>query len=77
MMYLIDDLGQIVIRTAPELTGPSDEPRVAVCSTDYPALYAPYLLPKWNDGPDLYLLMSLFGPYTVWLMKTSIPDLAP
>ncbi len=76
MMYLIDDLGHIVVRTAPELTGPWDEPRVAVRSIEYPALYAPYMFPKWNDGPDIYFLMSLFGPYNVWLMKTSIPDLA-
>lgn len=77
MMYLIDDMGQIVVRTAPELTGPWDEPRIAVRSTEYPALYAPYLYPLWNDGPDIYFNMSLFGPYNVWLMKTSIPDLDP
>lgn len=77
MMYLIDDMGQIVVRTAPELTGPWDEPRVAVRSAEYPALYAPYMFSKWNDGPDIFFLMSLFGPYNVWLMKTSIPDLAP
>jgi hypothetical protein len=76
MMYLIDDMGQIVVRTAQDLTGPWDEPRVAVRSVEYPALYAPYMLPKWNDGPDIYFLMSLFGPYNVWLMKTSIPGLA-
>lgn len=77
MMYLIDDRGLIVVRTAPELTGPWDEPRVAVRSTDYPALYAPYMYPKWNHGPEIYFNMSLFGPYNVWLMKTELPDLRP
>ncbi len=77
MMYLIDDQGLIVVRTAPELTGPWDEPRVAVRSSEYPVLYAPYMFPKWNDGPEIYFLMSLFGPYNVWLFKTSLPDLAP
>lgn len=77
MMYLIDDQGLIVLRSAPELTGPWDAPRVAVRSTDYPALYAPYMFPKWNDGPDVYFNMSLFGPYNVFMMKTSIPDLDP
>ena len=77
MMYLIDDQGLIVLRSAADLTGPWDEPRVAVRSTDYPALYAPYIYPKWNDGPEVYFNMSLFGPYNVWLMKTEIPDLAP
>jgi hypothetical protein len=77
MMYLIDDEGLIVLRSAPELTGPWDEPRVVVRSTSYPALYAPYIYPKWNDGPDVYFNMSLFGPYNVWLMKTQVPDLEP
>ncbi len=76
MMYLIDNEGLIVLRSASELTGPWDEPRVAVRSTDYPALYAPYMYPKWNDGPEVYFNLSLFGPYNVWLMRTSVPDLA-
>ena len=76
MMYLIDDQGLIVLRTAENLTGPWSEPRVVVRSTAYPALYAPFMYPKWNDGPDIYFNMSLFGPYSVFLMKTSIPDAA-
>ncbi len=77
MMYLIDDQGLIVLRTAEDLTGPWDDARIAVRSGDYPALYAPFMYPKWNDGPDVYFNMSLFGPYNVFLMKTSIPDLEP
>lgn len=75
MMYLIDNKGLIVLRTAPDLTGPWDDARVAVRSADYPALYAPFMYPKWNDGSDVYFNMSLFGPYNVFLMKTSLPDL--
>jgi D-arabinan endo alpha-(1,5)-arabinofuranosidase len=77
MMYLIDDRGLIVLRSAADLTGPWDKPRVVVRSTDYPALYAPYIYPKWNDGPEVYFNMSLFGPYNVSMMKTEVPDLAP
>ena len=77
MMYLIDNEGLIVLRAAESLTGPWDEPRVVVRSTDYPALYAPYIYPKWNDGPEVYFNMSLFGPYNVFMMKTSVPDLEP
>jgi hypothetical protein len=76
MMYMVDNEGLIVLRTAPELTGPWDEPRVVVRGTDYPALYAPYMYPKWNDGPEIWFNLSLFGPYNVWLFQTSIPDLA-
>lgn len=42
---------------------------------EFPSLYAPYQFPKWNDGPDIYFTMSMFGPYQVYLMKTQI--LAP
>jgi hypothetical protein len=75
MMYLIDDAGLIVLRAAESLTGVWDDPRVTVRASDYPALYAPYIYPKWNDGPDVFFNMSLFGPYNVFLMKTSVPDL--
>jgi hypothetical protein len=75
MMYLIDDEGLIVLRAAETLTGPWDDPRVVVRATDYPALYAPYIYPKWNDGPEVYFNMSLFGPYNVFMMKTEVPDL--
>jgi hypothetical protein len=75
LLTLADPLGEIQVWLADELTGPWEGPRVAVRSTEYPALYAPYLFPKWNDGPDIYFNMSLFGPYQVYLMKTSIPDL--
>lgn len=77
MMYLIDDQGLIVLRSAADLVGPWDDARVAVRSTDYPALYAPYMYPRWNDGPEVYFNMSLFGPYNVWLMQTTVPDLEP
>lgn len=70
MMYLIDDAGLIVLRTAETIAGPWSDARVVVRSTDYPALYAPFLYPTWNDGPDIWFNMSLFGPYNVFLMRT-------
>jgi hypothetical protein len=77
MMYLNDPAGLIELRTADEITGPWSEPRIAARATEFPALYAPFQFPKWNDGPDIYFSMSMFGPYQVFLMKTSIPDLMP
>jgi hypothetical protein len=29
-------------------------------------------LPKWNDGEDISLTISLFGPCQVFLMKTRL-----
>jgi len=72
MMYLIDNEGVIVLRSAEALTGPWSEARAVVRSTEYPALYAPFLYPAWNDGPDIWFNMSLFGPYNVFLMRTSL-----
>lgn len=72
MIYLIDDAGLIVLRTAESLTGPWGEPRVVVRSTAYPALYAPFLYPIGNDGPDIVFNMSLFGPYNVYVMRTRL-----
>ena len=74
MMYLNEDRAAIVLRTADEITGPWSEERVVTTGVDHPALYAPYQLPQWNDGPDIYFTMSMFGPYQVYLMKTSLPE---
>jgi hypothetical protein len=76
MMYLNEDKYSIVLRTADCLTGPWSDERVVATGADYPQLYAPFMLPKWNDGPDIYFTMSLFGPYHVQLMATSLGDAA-
>lgn len=74
MMYLNDPRGLIELCTADEITGPWSEPMIAARAIDYPALYAPYMYPVWNDGPDIYFNMSLFGPYQVFLLKTRLPE---
>lgn len=74
MMYLNDPEGLIELRTADALTGPWSDPMIVCRGTDYPALYAPFMFPKWNDGPDIYFAMSMFGPYEVFLMKTRLGD---
>jgi len=80
MMYLNEDKYAIVLRTADCLTGPWDEERTVTTGTEHPQLYAPFMLPGqtgWNDGPEIYFTMSLFGPYNVWLMETSLTDVEP
>ena len=51
---------------------PDQDESIVATADAYPALYAPYQLPKWNDGPDIYFTMSMFGPYEVYLMKTRL-----
>ncbi|MEV4310678.1 DUF4185 domain-containing protein [Actinocrispum sp. NPDC049592] len=72
MMYLDDPNGLILLRTASQLTGPWSEPQVVTTSKTYPSLYAPYILPLWNDGPDIYFTMSVFSTYGVFLLKTRL-----
>ncbi len=72
MMYLNDPDYRIVLRTADRLTGPWSAEQVILTGEQYPQLYAPYMTPLWNDGPDIFYTMSLFGPYHVNLMRTRL-----
>jgi len=72
MMYLDETTYAIVLRTAPDLIGPWGEPATVATGAEFPALYAPYQFPKWNDRPDIYFAMSMFGPYQVYLMRTRL-----
>jgi hypothetical protein len=43
-----------------------------VTAAQFPQLYAPYITPLWNDGPDIYFTMSVYDHYQVYLMHTSL-----
>lgn len=75
MMYLDEGRRAIVLRTAPGLAGPWGDPRVVATADEYPQLYAPYILPRPNDAPEVYFTMSLYGPYNVYLMRTDVTAL--
>jgi hypothetical protein len=72
MTYLVDPTGQVVLRMSDSLTGPWSAPQVIVDSSQYPQLYAPYITPLWDDGPDIYFNMSVYDHYQVYLMHTSL-----
>jgi hypothetical protein len=76
MMYLVDDTGEVVLRTATTPTGPWTPAQVVTTTKDFPQAYAPYLTPRWNDGPDIWFTMSQFTTYRVALMKTRLTPLA-
>lgn len=71
-MHLDEPRRGIVLRSAPALTGPWTHGDVVVSGDDYPALYGGYLHPFALDGPDLYYLVSQWGPYNVFLMRTRL-----
>ena len=55
MMYLNEDMYAIVWRMADCLTGPWSEERTVATGEEYPQLYAPHTLPRWNNRPEIYL----------------------
>lgn len=77
MMYLVDSTQQIVLRTADSLTGPWTDAQVVADSSKYPQLYAPYIMPTFNNTKDIWFTMSMFGPYNVSMMRTSLTAKAP
>jgi hypothetical protein len=71
-LHLDEDRAAIVLRWAPELTGPWADGHVIVDGKDYPALYGGYLHPWANDGEDIYFTLSQWGPYNVKLMRSRL-----
>lgn len=72
MMYLNLEREAVVLRTAPELTGPWGPEEVVFTSQEHPGLYAPYILPLPELGDDIYFTMSLWGPYNVFLGRMTL-----
>jgi D-arabinan endo alpha-(1,5)-arabinofuranosidase len=71
-MHLDDPGGAILVHTADRLEGPWSAGEVAVPGARYPGLYGGYLHPWALDGPDIYYLMSQWGPYNVFLMRSRL-----
>jgi len=65
------DVRSIVLRTAPALTGPWTAPQDLATSRDHPGLYGGFIHP-WSSDADLYFTMSLWEPYNVYLMRTTL-----
>jgi hypothetical protein len=70
--HLDEHRAAIVLRSAPELTGPWREPVVLVSGRDYPGLYGGYLHPWAVDGPDIYFTLSQWNRYNVLLMRATL-----
>lgn len=72
MMHLLASSGQIVLRTSDSPVGPWTTPKPVVGLAQFPEANAPYITPIWNDRSDIYFTMSVYGPYQVYLMHTSL-----
>lgn len=64
--------GAVTIRVADCLVGPWSDERVVVTSLEARQLYAPFMPPRWNDGPDIYFALSRFDFYDVFWWHTSL-----
>ncbi|MDO5500430.1 MAG: DUF4185 domain-containing protein [Propionibacteriaceae bacterium] len=71
-MTLDESRAAIVLRSAQQLTGPWSDAVVAASGRDYPALYGGFIHPWAVDADRIYWLMSQWGPYNVYLMRTTL-----
>lgn len=71
-LHLDEHRAAIVLRTADRLEGPWSDGQVVVSGQDRPALYGGYLHPWALDGDEIYYLISQWGPYNVFLMRTRL-----
>ncbi|MGB6163004.1 MAG: DUF4185 domain-containing protein [Pseudonocardiaceae bacterium] len=64
--------GAIVLRLAPQPTGPWGAPITVATSSEYPGLYGGFLNPD-SKGSDIYFTMTQYDRYNVSLMHTKLP----
>src|SRR5690606_16963747 len=63
MAYLNPYTEALVMRDAATPTGPWSGEKIILRGSDYPGMYGSYLHPWSSNGPDLYFVMSEWGPY--------------
>ncbi len=72
MMYLDEPRGAIVVRLAPQPTGPWGAPMPVATSRQYPTLYGGFLHPD-SKGSDIYFTMTQYDRYNVSMMHATLP----
>ena len=71
MSYLNENRAAMVIRTASDLTGPWSDEKIVAKAQQYPALYGGFIHPDSADSKYLYMTMSQWNPYNVYLIRTN------
>jgi Domain of unknown function (DUF4185) len=62
----------IVVRLAPQPTGPWSAPITIATDKEYPTLYGGFLHPD-SKGSDIYFTMTQYDRYNVSLMRATLP----
>jgi D-arabinan endo alpha-(1,5)-arabinofuranosidase len=72
MMTMDESRGTIVVRLAPQPTGPWGAPITVATSKEYPHLYGGFLHPD-SKGSDIYFTMTQYDRYNVSMMHATLP----
>ncbi|MGH3920026.1 MAG: DUF4185 domain-containing protein [Pseudonocardiaceae bacterium] len=72
MMTMDESRGEIVVRLAPQPTGPWGDPITVATSKEYPHLYGGFLNPD-SKGRDIYFTMTQYDSYNVSMMHATLP----
>ncbi|MGH3777385.1 MAG: DUF4185 domain-containing protein [Pseudonocardiaceae bacterium] len=72
MMTMDESRGEIVVRLAPQPTGPWGAPITVATSKEYPHLYGGFLNPD-SKGRDIYFTMTQYDSYNVSMMHATLP----
>jgi Domain of unknown function (DUF4185) len=72
MMYLDQPRGAILVRLAPQPTGPWGPSMPVATSQQYPGLYGGFLHPD-SYGSDIYFTMTQYDHYNVSFMHATLP----
>jgi hypothetical protein len=75
MMYLDEARAAIVIRLAPQPSGPWGAPVPVASASRYPHLYGGFLHPD-SHGAEVYFTMTQYDRYNVALMHATLPPAA-
>lgn len=71
-VHLDERRAAIVLRTAPELTGPWTDGEVLVSGAQHPGLYGGFQHPWSVDGPAVHFTVTRWGPYNVDLFRADL-----
>ena len=68
------DAGTAYIREGVTPWGPWGDPIELIPAADYPALYSPYMNPRYvsDDGRTIYFTLSVWGPYNVFWFSAEL-----
>ncbi len=73
MMTMDEARGAIVVRLAPQPTGPWGDPITVATAKEYPHLYGGFFNPDSN-GRDIYFTMTQYDRYNVSMMHARLPE---